>query len=968
MKSLRWLYPCALILITPALALSGPELTIRDTRDRTTRLAIESFKTKVLFFEDLAQTTITVTFRSSISRITEGEFAIPLPPGATISGYALDVNGEMRESSVVEKERARFAYESIKRKKIDPGFIEREEGNVYRTKIFPIPGNGTKSVRLSYCEIIEPKEGHLDYHLLLPQVKIDDCRIVLEHLKGRPMTIVKEGDLNLEVQLPGFYRADAKGQILPPELVIRVEKPKDAILVKAGGYSYSRRVPKPAPNATPLAGNTTAFELVWDCSESRRGQDHSPEFDLLDQLFEKHPDLTVRLTLLRLTSERGGDFKIRNGEWRKLRQSLEAIFYDGATDLAAYQPTDLPAFLFTDGQSHFSFLGKPWTQAINLVDQSGNAHPYWKKQTQESGGVYLSLTQPNPLAPSTNPVRKFARLKEVPPPQDVDSRDPLIQKLIAILWAQEELRSLESELLPNREKIIAHCKKHHLVSDHTSLIVLDRYADYLAYKIPPPEPELRKRYDESIAGGKSPRVGKELINYLWSSRQRWHGRSFPWHESVIYPTLMRLAVWKKSLVKTFDPGELNSNNLEKISAWEKELGSLLSEKKDFETDEAFQAWLGRVAKLQQREFTLQELTIGKVTEDKRMAIAVNGLVRNSGKFSVNNDLTLLKAIEKAGGVSPFGSSARISIYRNAIKTTYNTLSAKFCDIALQAGDLIVVEPKPSEIDMRNDADPFAADAEPKRSRSIDHRKAPAIVENFSNPPFSEYFNTSGGAGGGDPFGGRPPEPDSGGVGFALPVMADSPTPVMDSLKKALKEKPTDPDAIYRQFRPGNRYPDHFYLEIGDLLLTQKQPALARRALSNLIEGPSPRPAAYRKFAFLLVKHGDHQGALDLLDRISRYYPDDQVIALDQAWIAAKLNQSKVAELHLKRATRSINMRRSRSETLAEIAIAESNQPSPGRTLPLDLRIVVVTASGQSLELAVSEPINTVAFFHDNSDT
>jgi len=50
-------------------------------------------QTKVYGF--LAETEMTLTFHNPTWKTVEGDFYFPLPEGATVTGYALDINGAM---------------------------------------------------------------------------------------------------------------------------------------------------------------------------------------------------------------------------------------------------------------------------------------------------------------------------------------------------------------------------------------------------------------------------------------------------------------------------------------------------------------------------------------------------------------------------------------------------------------------------------------------------------------------------------------------------------------------------------------------------------------------------------------------------------------------------------------------------------------------------------------------------------
>ena len=89
-----------------------------------------------------------------------GNLVFPLPEGATVTGYGLDINGQIVDGVAVEKERARIIYESEIHKRVDPGLVEHVEGNAFRTRLYPIPANGTRAIKIEYVTQIEQlKDG-----------------------------------------------------------------------------------------------------------------------------------------------------------------------------------------------------------------------------------------------------------------------------------------------------------------------------------------------------------------------------------------------------------------------------------------------------------------------------------------------------------------------------------------------------------------------------------------------------------------------------------------------------------------------------------------------------------------------------------------------------------------------------------------------------------------------------------------
>ena len=92
----------------------------------------------------------TITFTNPNGRVFEGELEFPVPEGATVCGYQLEVNGSMVPGVVVAKEEARVAFDNEKRKGVDPGIVEHVKGNVWKTRIYPLMPGVPRKARVDY--------------------------------------------------------------------------------------------------------------------------------------------------------------------------------------------------------------------------------------------------------------------------------------------------------------------------------------------------------------------------------------------------------------------------------------------------------------------------------------------------------------------------------------------------------------------------------------------------------------------------------------------------------------------------------------------------------------------------------------------------------------------------------------------------------------------------------------------------
>ncbi len=91
-----------------------------------------------------------IVFTNRNNRDMAGDLELPLPEGAFVCGYSLEINGEMIPGVVCEKDKARVAFENEERKYVDPGIVEHVKGNVWRTRIFPIRPNIPRKAEVEY--------------------------------------------------------------------------------------------------------------------------------------------------------------------------------------------------------------------------------------------------------------------------------------------------------------------------------------------------------------------------------------------------------------------------------------------------------------------------------------------------------------------------------------------------------------------------------------------------------------------------------------------------------------------------------------------------------------------------------------------------------------------------------------------------------------------------------------------------
>ena len=150
--------------IAPPAPMPMPELKIAG-KQGDSAVFLQTLDVQVEVSGNIATTVFTMTFRNATNQILEGELLFPLPEGVSVSSYALDIDGRMRQAVPVEKAKATQVFEEIVQRRVDPGILERVEGNNYRTRIYPIPANGVRTVSVGYEQELNIENGKYFYHL-----------------------------------------------------------------------------------------------------------------------------------------------------------------------------------------------------------------------------------------------------------------------------------------------------------------------------------------------------------------------------------------------------------------------------------------------------------------------------------------------------------------------------------------------------------------------------------------------------------------------------------------------------------------------------------------------------------------------------------------------------------------------------------------------------------------------------------
>jgi len=519
-------------------------------------VSLQKLNIDVQIVGNIATTTMTMTFFNNSASVLEGELTFPMPDGVTVSRYALDMNGKMREAVPVEKAKATEVFESIERQRVDPGLLEKVEGNNFRTRIYPMPAKGARTILVAYEEELKLGQNNaLRYHLPLAYTNaIADFTLtttIYESTVKPELVAQPDGSFSLNNN-GNTYVATLNKKNFKPNKTLTINLPKlnslpEVQLQKAGSAYYFLINVYPKQESRPRVW-ANEIGVIWDCSLSGLQRDTAKELALLDLIIKQKQNLTIRLGLLNNSFKNGGTFVIANGNWKQLKEKLQAIVYDGGTNFSAINSKILPAanyLFFTDGLSTFGTNNVALKQPVHTINTAQKAdYSTLKYISLKTGGQFVNLVnidtkegfkllneehlqylgiknaadvkQSYPSLPvnvdghlavagisgqfSTNVILQFGFGNTVTSTQTVQL-NPMAPSLTSVdisrIWAQKKITEMDVQYEQNKADISRLSKQFGIVTRNTSLLVLENLSDYIRYEITPPK-ELLQAYEAAL--------------------------------------------------------------------------------------------------------------------------------------------------------------------------------------------------------------------------------------------------------------------------------------------------------------------------------------------------------------------------------------------------------------------------------------------------------------------------------------
>ncbi len=152
----------AMLVCTTALA--QPLLVPTDRSVRA--LDMEYYRVEAKVVDGVLSADVKMGFRNHTARQLEATFIFPLPEGASIGKFRMEMMGKWVEGKVLEKNEAKRIYTEIVRTMKDPGLLELVGKDLFQARVFPVPANGVQRIEMSFATSLKQESG--TYQLIYP--------------------------------------------------------------------------------------------------------------------------------------------------------------------------------------------------------------------------------------------------------------------------------------------------------------------------------------------------------------------------------------------------------------------------------------------------------------------------------------------------------------------------------------------------------------------------------------------------------------------------------------------------------------------------------------------------------------------------------------------------------------------------------------------------------------------------------
>jgi len=175
-------------------------------------LEVSSHHVDVKIYGQVAVTSIDQEFYNPNDQRLEGIYMFPVPKGAHIDKFSMEIGGKMVDAELLRADKARQIYEDITRKMRDPALLEYAGQDLFKVRIFPIEPRSRKPIRISYTELLRSDAGTVNYSYPLSTEKfsarpIKNLSVKVEVRTEQPLASIYSPSHKVEIKRDGSNRA-----------------------------------------------------------------------------------------------------------------------------------------------------------------------------------------------------------------------------------------------------------------------------------------------------------------------------------------------------------------------------------------------------------------------------------------------------------------------------------------------------------------------------------------------------------------------------------------------------------------------------------------------------------------------------------------------------------------------------------------------------------------------------------------
>src|SRR5215471_9809562 len=175
-------------------------------------LEVTSHQVNVKIDGQVAITSIDQEFYNPNDQRLEGFYMFPVPKGAHIDKFSMEIGGKSVEAELLPADKARGIYEDIVRKMRDPALLEYAGRDLFKVRIFPIEPHSRKPIKISYTELLRSDAGTVTYLYPLSTEKfsarpIKNLSVKIELKSAEPLASIYSPSHKVEIKRDGPNRA-----------------------------------------------------------------------------------------------------------------------------------------------------------------------------------------------------------------------------------------------------------------------------------------------------------------------------------------------------------------------------------------------------------------------------------------------------------------------------------------------------------------------------------------------------------------------------------------------------------------------------------------------------------------------------------------------------------------------------------------------------------------------------------------